>query len=635
MRTRRCCLEIKAAFCYYGRTMCGIAGVIGNREVVTDGKLKTLAPALAHRGPDDEGIEVVPVGDARDKVVGLVHRRLSIIDLSPSGHQPMKDEATGNWITYNGEIYNYRELRRELEAQGHRFRSQSDTEVILKSYTQYRVECVKHLRGMFAFALFEARAQKLFLAVDRFGIKPLYTYHADGVFAFASEIKALLGAGIVPREIDPEGVASFLSFGAVQAPTTIIKGVEAILPAQYQVYEVESGKVEKGFYWSPRPHSDDRPFTAVIEDTVRHHLVSDVPVALFLSGGVDSSALAILVNRVADRALDSFSVTFEEKEYAEGRYARLMGEKFCARHHELKVNDADLEQSLPAALDAQDQPTIDGVNAYVISKAVHDAGIKVVLSGQGGDEVFGGYPTFRRIPKMVQWWKLVRFMPKWKRKILARMIGEGSVARSKLAQYLVSDGRVETFYEIARQLFNGEDIRRLGLRLTGGRASRHDELANADLFSQVSLLELRGYLANMLLRDGDVMSMAHGLEVRVPYLDHLLVEHVMSIEARMKVAYGIPKPLLLNTVREEMPREIWARKKMGFTFPWEVWLRGRLRSQVEETLHDVRAAEVMGLNLNECQEPWRQFLDHQGGVTWSRVWALYVLIQWARARIFL
>lgn len=385
---------------------------------------------------------------------------------------------------------------------------------------------------------------------------------------------------------------------------------------------------------SPLPLGEGR-VRAILEDTVRHHLVSDVPVGLFLSGGVDSSALAILANRVAGRTLDSFSVTFEEKEYAEGHLARMIGEKFCARHHEIKLSDVDIESLLPAALNAQDQPSIDGVNAYVISKAVRDTGIKVVLSGQGGDEVFGGYPTFKRIPRMMKWWPLVFMMPRWKRKLLARMIGQGSVARRKMGEYFLSDGDVRTFYAITRELFSQDQIENIVFHAPHPNPlpQGEREIGAMDLFSQISFLELRGYLANTLLRDGDVMSMAHGLEVRVPYLDHVLLEYVMSIPASQKISRTLPKPLLLAAVRNEMPREIYDRKKMGFTFPWELWLRGRLRGQVEELLQDQAAAEKAGLNRDACLQLWHDFCAGKKGITWSRVWGIYILMRWAHTRL--
>ncbi len=551
----------------------------------------------------------------------------------------MRDESTGNWIVFNGEIYNYRELRKELEKRGQIFRSQSDTEVILKAYGEYGAQCVHKLRGMFAFAIVDIRKRNVVLAVDRFGIKPLYVYRKDTMFAFASEIKALLSAGIVPRTLEQDAVRSFLSFGAVQAPLTMIQGVRAMLPGQYLVYDSLDAQMESGFYWTASAMASQslaRPGVegvgAILEDTVRNHLVADVPIGLFLSGGLDSSALAVLVHRVVGRTLDSFSVTFEEEEFAEGKYARMIGEKFCARHHEITVSDADLQHLLPGALDAQDQPTIDGVNAYVISKVVRDAGIKVVLSGQGGDEVFGGYPTFQRIPQMVKWWSVFRMLPRWQKSLLTQMIGRSSVVRSKLGQYLMSDGDVRSFYAISRQLFSPEQIQRIVLH-NDPLSEVEKKMDCFDTFSEVSLLEIRGYLANTLLHDGDVMSMAHGLEVRVPYLDHVLLEYVLSIPEKEKMSGRFPKPLLLNAVRDEMPHEIYDRKKMGFTFPWEIWLRGRLRAEVDVILSDDQAAQAIGVNLKACQNIWRQFLAHNDGITWSRVWGLYVLLRWARTRL--
>ncbi|MBI5134667.1 asparagine synthase (glutamine-hydrolyzing) [Candidatus Uhrbacteria bacterium] len=625
--------------------MCGIAGVIGTSDQVQEGVLRSLAASLAHRGPNDEGIEQFSLHQTSNTMVGLVHRRLAIIDCSPTGHQPMCDAVAGNWIVFNGEIYNYRELRAELERLKHVFRSQSDTEVILKAYAQYGVGCVDKLRGMFAFAVVDVSKQKIFIAVDRFGIKPLYVYRKDTVFAFASEMKALLSAGIVPRVVDQEAVQSFLSFGAVQAPLTMIRGVRAVLPGEYVVYEPISAKMESGLYWrisaseaQPPAGPGAQGVGAILEDTVRHHLVADVPIGLFLSGGVDSSALAVLAHRVAGRALDSFSVTFEEKDYAEGKFARMIGERFCARHHELIIREADFEQLLPGALDAQDQPTIDGVNAYVISKAVHDVGINVVLSGQGGDEVFGGYSTFRRIPRMLKWWKIVRRMSKGQRMAIARIIGNGSITRSKIGQYLSSRGEVPTFYQICRQLFSEQSIALLmpSVRprsVKDAPVFEVDREKHWDLFTQISQLELTGYLANMLLRDGDVMSMAHGLEVRVPYLDPVLLDRVFSSPVADKVKQGIPKPLLLNAVRDDLPHEIWAREKMGFTFPWEEWLRGRLRTTIEEVLHDRDAAGIIELDGSVCQQMWRQFLSHHPAMTWSRLWAVYVLLRWSRNKI--
>ena len=632
--------------------MCGIAGLIGPKNLIQMGRLKTLASSFAHRGPDDEGIEIIPLRGS-DHVAGLVQRRLAIIDLSPAGHQPMQDQETGNWIVFNGEIYNYRELRKELEQQGHVFRSNSDTEVILKAYASYGRRCLEKLRGMFAFGLFDVRAQKLFLAIDRFGIKPLYFYRRDGLFVFSSEIRPFLKTEIVTRTIEPLAIESFLAYGTVQAPLTMIQGVEAMLPAQLLIYDCVTHTIHQETYWKPevRRAQDEVPFKEVLLSSVRYHLIADVPVALFLSGGVDSSSLAILINEVTGgKTLDSFSVTFAEKEYAEGQYAKMIGERFCAHHHEIQLSDTDLHQLLPQAIEAMDQPTVDGINVYVISKAVRDAGIKVVLSGQGGDEVFGGYSTFKRIPRIQNIYNILHHfaVPPYYRtakflRLLGRMQGRSPYIESKLSRLCVSEGTFLSTYLILRQLFDPWARKHLLMNppsehiFNGLPYQVAQELNNIsqslDTFSTISLFELRLYLANTLLRDGDVMSMAHGLEVRVPYLDHVLAERVLSTPPREKIDTKLPKVLLLRQVINKMPREIYARPKMGFTFPWETWLRGYLRPEIEEIFFGSRANEIAGLNKNIYQTLWKGFLAGKKSITWARIWALYVLLRWVDKNI--
>ncbi|MBI4142354.1 asparagine synthase (glutamine-hydrolyzing) [Candidatus Uhrbacteria bacterium] len=623
--------------------MCGIAGIIGTREDVTRERLQSLASSLAHRGPDDEGVEMLTSGGAH--AVGFVHRRLAIIDLTPAGHQPMRDPETGNWITFNGEIYNYRELRKSLAACGATFRTGSDTEVILKAYAQYGRSCVNHLDGMFACAIWDAATERLLLAVDRIGVKPLYWRHdAAGRFAFASEARSFLASGLATRRIDHAAVMSYLALGSVQAPRTILAGVSQLLPAHTLVFDARTGAVSIERYWSPSQRgvpSSPAEIASVLASAVARHLVSDVPVGLFLSGGVDSSALAVLAHHVgAGETIESFTVTFPEAPYAEGAYARLVGERYCRRHHELVIRDADLAAALPAALAAQDQPSIDGTNVYVISQAVRAAGMKVILSGQGGDEVFGGYPTFRRLPRMVAAHRFVTATPWSVRRGLAwgaRAWAGAAPVTAKVAAYLTSSGDAMACYAIARQLFHPDVCRQLlsGVRSEADHAWSSatgvaEELAGLDAARTVSLLELRGYLANTLLRDSDVMSMAHGLEVRVPYLDRALVESVFRAPASAFSDATLPKPLLLRAVQAELPREIYERKKMGFTFPWESWLRGRLRPQIEELLQAFPEDNALGINVSACRQLWSQFWSGRGGVTWARPWALHALMSWVQ-----
>jgi asparagine synthase (glutamine-hydrolysing) len=626
-------------------SMCGIAGIIGPVEDVTEERLGALRAAVAHRGPDGSGVEIIPSSTA-GVAVGLVHTRLAIIDPSAAGAQPMHDAASERWLTFNGEIYNYRELRKELEAAGHRFRTRTDTEVVLTAYAEWGSACVERFAGMFAFALWDARTQSIFCAVDRFGIKPLYLWRGkNGTIAFASEVRALLSSELIPRRIDHEAVASYLAFGSIQAPRTIIHDVVQLLPAHTMHYDVRTGEWTSRSYWSPpvvstMQDASDEEIEQALHHAVTRHLVSDVPIGLFLSGGVDSSALAVLAHRLGyGDALTSFTVTFPESQYAEGPYARSVGERFCARHVELEIADSDLTSMLPNVLAAADQPSIDGVNVYAIAQAVHAEGLKTVLSGQGGDEVFGGYSTFQRIPHMLTGQKVLGMVPMAVRSHLAAKTIATTPAhplRAKMASYLTSQPDVVGQYAIVRQLFHDRVVRQVlpkqrSVDVTPKETAEmmRAEVQGRDSMSTVTMLELRGYLANTLLRDCDVMSMAHGLEVRVPFLDHNLVETVLRVPERRKRDAVLSKPLLLRHVIDALPREVYARKKMGFTFPWEQWLRGPLRPQIEETLHSFPRENALGLDVVVSRNLWETYWDHRGGVTWSRPWALHVLMQWA------
>ena len=381
--------------------MCGIAGILKLNGPTTPGDttaVQRMVDAQVHRGPDDSGIY-------RDRQVVLGHRRLSIIDLSPAGRQPMTNEDGTVWITYNGEIYNYRELRDELIAAGYCFTSRTDTEVIIHGYEKWGIEgLLERLRGMFAFALYDARSSRLMLARDRLGIKPRYYWaSADGeVVAFASEVKALLRSGLVPNETDREALIGFLLFGSVPSPLTTVKGIRCLPPGHYQAVDHRGSALQR--YWDVEYASGDEPTRnaatiaadvhARLEDSVARHLVSDVPLGIFLSGGVDSAALA---SRAERSTLRTLTVVFEEKDFSEAEQARQIAEQFHTEHREVLVTGADFMRELPGIFAAMDQPTNDGVNTYFVSKAAREAGLTVVLSGLGGDEVFWGYRHYRWI----------------------------------------------------------------------------------------------------------------------------------------------------------------------------------------------------------------------------------------------
>ncbi|HEY0386199.1 MAG TPA: asparagine synthase (glutamine-hydrolyzing), partial [Pyrinomonadaceae bacterium] len=408
--------------------MCGIAGILAYQERtgVSDresAKAKLSAPlarmveSLLHRGPDDNGAEVF---QAASVSVALGHLRLSILDLSAAGHQPMRDAHTGNWITFNGEIYNFREIRERLDSDPNNWRSESDTEVILRAYERWGRDCLLHLRGMFAFALWDEQRQELFIARDRLGIKPLYYFNGGGHFLFSSEVRALLASQLVPRKLDAIALWEYLGYQSVPAPRTLIENVRALRPGCWMTVDA-AGEVNEKSYWDLLDNASHEAQAATIgesrrrvrellEESIALHLVSDVPVGAFLSGGIDSSAIVALV-REAGQQPRTFSVVFDERAYDENVYARQIASRFQTEHTEVHLTDEALLKQLPSALAAMDQPTGDGINSYVVSRAVRSTGIKVALSGLGGDEFFAGYPSFKRLPNMMKYMRFWQSAP--------------------------------------------------------------------------------------------------------------------------------------------------------------------------------------------------------------------------------
>ncbi len=643
--------------------MCGIGGILvwpaGEHDAVREragqraGEAASrMTAALAHRGPDGQAVETI-VGD-RGPVVGLAHTRLAIIDLSPTGRQPMTDPDTGACVTHNGEIYNYRELREELPASaesGRRaWRSRSDTEVILKGYARWERDCLTRLRGMFAFGLWDDARRRLLLARDRLGIKPLYYYQGDGVFVFASEVRALLATGLVPRRLDARGLWGFLGYQSVTGTQTLIEGVRALPPGAWLTV-AEDGRVETGRYWdllesasrdlrAPGIEAGRTRVAELLREAVALHLVSDVPVGVFLSGGIDSSALLALVREVGQQPR-SFSVGFAERVYDEARYARLVASRFGSEHSEIVLKEADLLEQLPGVLSALDQPSGDGVNAYVVSRAVRSAGVKVALSGQGGDELFGGYPSFRRLGRAgapLRAWGTLPAALRRRAGAAAGVLTAPWPWSAKAARMAATDGTLAAVFPIVRQLFGPAERRAL---LVNRWLERIDEAAEpyvdllraayagapwAGPFTRISFAEARTYLHDVLLRDADQMSMAHGLEVRLPLLDHRLVECVMGLPDAHKRAAGTPKRLLVQSLAGLLPEEIVRRPKQGFTLPFDIWMRGGLRAFCAERLDRLAARQI--LRKAELERVWRGFLAREPRWRYAHVWTLIALDEW-------
>src|SRR5271170_2071644 len=587
--------------------MCGIAGIASRDSSPQHAQAaEKMVAAIRHRGPDGSAV--------RDfGACVLASTRLAIVDLSARGAMPMCNEDSTVWITYNGECYNADELRPQLAARGHQFRSSSDTEVVLHLYEEYGERCVEKLRGMFAFAIWDARAEKLLLARDRLGIKPLYYAAIGDKLIFASEIKALLASGFVPRKLDPAGIRAFLQLGHIPAPWTAIRGVKPLEPGHIGIWR--NGNFRTQSYWN-LPSSTNEHETASPEEVAatlrnlllessRQQLMSDVPIALFLSGGVDSAVLGSLMQRAGADRITALTIGFEEKSFDESEASQRTADLLGISRKVIRLPAAQMAGSLDHAFWAMDQPTVDGLNAYWVSHAAAAAGFKVALSGQGGDELFGGYQS-------LTWFD--RF--------------------SHLAGYL------RPFPQFAvRVLFLERDVHELltpALAASNGtsEAAAHisawaRETVGQDLPERVAFLDFPAHLEPRLLRDGDAMSMAHSLEVRPVLLDNTIVEYVMRLPLSLRLQ---KKRLLFNAMQGILPPALLAdlqgRPKSTFTFPFSRWLWNDLRATISAAFAPERLAAPGVLEPAAVNRLWQRYLRKPESVGWSRLWSVFVLASW-------
>lgn len=621
--------------------MCGIAGIVSwGAPRDTTSIVGSMRDALHHRGPDDSGVERI---HAAGPEVVFGHTRLAIIDLSPAGHQPMRDADAGNWITFNGEIYNFLELRAELETAGQRFRSRSDTEVILKAFAAWGTAAWPRLRGIFAFALWDARQRRVHLVRDQLGVKPLYVARPAGALVFASEVRSVLASGLVERRICDDGLVSFLAHGSVQEPFTLVEGVRSIPPGGWMEI-AESGETREGTYWampavSPIPGDRDEEqllagVRRTLVDAVRHQMIADVPVGVFLSGGIDSVALAYLAQHSTGAQVRTFSLVFREPRYDERVFSRLAAQRLGTAHTEVEFSVDDVRRSIGAALAAFDQPSMDGTNTFFVSQATRQAGLKVALSGVGGDEFFGGYRGYRKA-RLLHRLEALRPWPRAVRQLLPaalRLARRGGMA-ARLGEFLDS---TEPASHAARRLFLDREISGLAPAAGAGRGWAgparqwfEAELAGHDAINRFALREARGYMTSTLLRDTDQMTMAHALEVRVPLVDQGVVEHLMRLPGRTRLRRGQPKPLLTLPLRGDIPDECVFRRKANFELPYSVWLKNELRDQVAANLASSGSPLAGVLEPDTVAGIWRGFLD--GRIYWTRVWSLNVLAHWLGA----
>jgi asparagine synthase (glutamine-hydrolysing) len=632
--------------------MCGIAAILGKRPAdQVELSLRAMLDAQVHRGPDDGGWVVISAGQS---VLGLGNRRLAIQDISPLGHQPMRNEDTGDLLVYNGEIYNAPQLKASLNTEGYRFRGHSDTEVLLRAYEHWGIECLDRLRGMFAFAVWDARRSRLVIARDHLGIKPLYYSCNDHCFACASEIRALAQSGLVSSDIDRRALAGYLAYGGVQEPLTIYQNVLSLPRGSWKELD-SSGKVlAEGTYWQFPPVQQsirERSLPDLIEEgrallqqSVGRHLLSDVPLGIFLSSGLDSTAILGLSedqNRL--QPLDAFTVSFPDRPQDDERaLACATAARFRACFHECPVSDSTTLSWIGDALECMDQPSMDGFNTYIVARAIRERGIVVALSGLGGDEVFGGYNLFRRVPRtydMMSWLNLLPLSMRVTAAQLATVL-TSRVARHKAKEIVTVDPGLIGMYFHYRRLVSdfglgmfGLDAKSLGLSEDFQiRELRYQDCyVQADHVASVGRLDAAFYLQNILLRDSDVFGMANSLEIRVPFLDRDLVEWAFRLPGDVLLPRRAPLKYLLRKICADLYTKSQAhRPKRGFVLPFGAWLAGPLREMMEENLRFLRGSGL--LEPAGIEGVRRLFQDEPKGPAWSRVWALVTLGQWLKTR---
>jgi asparagine synthase (glutamine-hydrolysing) len=618
--------------------MCGIAGLVTAPGQVADARLlKAMTDILAHRGPDGDGMHL-------DGRVGLGHRRLAIIDLT-TGDQPMASDDGRVWVVFNGEIYNFRELRRDLESRGERFRTTSDTEVLIKAYEVYGTDCLRHLRGMFAFALWDGRRRRLFLARDRAGIKPL-VYAWDGRrLLFGSEIKALLQDPSVERDVDVDALRDYLTFLYVPSPKTIFRAIRKLPPASFLTLDVDAGDLRVERYWTLEFRPDYRRgeaetlegLRAHLADAVRSHLVSDVPIGAFLSGGTDSGSVVALMAQATREPVRTFSIGFEEEAFDEVAYARMVATRYGTQHYEFVVKP-DALAALPRLAWQFDEPFADAsaLPTYYVSKITREH-VTVGLSGDGGDESFAGYTRYARAQALHR--RLDRLPARAARPLLglaASLMPRGMRGQGALA--LLGADPVERYFRI---MTGGRGPTLAGLLAPDLRARMAGEpddrvfralagpAPEADYVATMQRLDIETYLPEDILTKVDRTSMLVSLESRVPLLDHVLMEYAATIPSAWKLSDGQGKAVLKRVMADHLPREVLHRRKMGFGVPLGAWLRGDLGAYTREILLDARtrrrgflAADGVAALLDEHASGRR---DRS-----TQIWSLLCLEEWAR-----
>jgi len=611
--------------------MCGITGLL-HFQKLTDaesrvGKMKT---ALAHRGPDAEGFY-------QDPCISLGHRRLSIIDLSTAANQPFQDPDGQYVLVFNGEIYNYQEIKQELK--DYPFQTSSDTEVLMAAFKQWGIESVKKLKGMFAFALWDKREEALYLVRDRMGVKPLVYFFDNGILAFSSERRSLLASGLIAKKLNRYAVVDFLTYQSTGYPDTMVQDILELKAGTWM--KVDRHKAVHHCYWKladvkanhdiNREQVQEKLFE-LLNRSVSSRMMTDVPLGAFLSGGIDSSAVVALMQLQSQDRINTFNLSFTEKEFDEAPFAETIVQRFDTRHRKHILQSEEYLSQITAALDAMDSPSMDGVNTYVLSTAIRQSGIKVALTGIGGDELFVGYPGFFQYKNMMASKKGL-MLSQWGRKGMSIFLKAKRDNRSHRMAGVLSVDRlsIDQLYPSLRTVlsdFHLHQYTRLETNRKGLQKMLKEDLGNANGwgdFSTYSMAEYLGYTQKTLLKDADQMSMAVGLEIREPFFDHELVEFVLSLPDEMKYPH-YPKQLLVEALDPLLPAEIVHRKKQGFVLPWEHWMKKELQSFCTAAINNI--AERDFINGEALRNHWKRFQMGDPAIHWTEPWLFVVLSNW-------
>ena len=628
--------------------MCGIAGILDFRrdERIEVTSLRRMCDVMAHRGPDDEGTF------ARGRI-GLGMRRLSIIDVA-TGHQPISNENESIWIVFNGEIYNHAALREQLITRGHSYRTHSDTETIVHLYEEYGRDCVRHLRGMFAFAIWDSTRESLFIARDRLGIKPLYYHVGPDRLLFGSEIKVLLSHPGMPAEFNRSALPEFLALGYLSSEETFYSGIRKLMPGH--TLEVNNrGEIHVQQYWDLPCPSEEKPrseayyvesYRDLLEGAVNSHLMSDVPLGVFLSGGVDSSAVAALMTKIRREPIETFSVGYTEHAYSELPYARTVAQHLNSVHHEVFVSREDFFGALPKLIWHEDEPIVwpSSVALYFVAELARER-VKVVLTGEGSDETLAGYSRYAFTLKNVAFDKIYRgITPRVLRRGVRDSIATSewinATARRKLSHtFLALDGEnwrsfyFDNFFSAFSQgdqfdILTDEVAAELPPATAYENVLRYWEHSSGDLLQRLLYTDIKTYLVELLMKQ-DNMSMAASIESRVPFLDHVLVEWAMRVPASIQIQRMAGKRILKKAMEDLLPHSILYRPKLGFPTPWSGWLAGEQLDQIEHMLLEPRSLNRGFFKRTAIEKLFREhrarYRDH-----YDRIWRLLNLELWHR-----